>query len=264
MKKDYLKNKKAEGFSLLGNKTINLVLAVFVIVILIIFLFKIRGLLKDKDVLEDAEAEMDEIFAKFKSIPDSSVQREHFFMTLQGWYMFSTEFGDYCRGDFCLCVCKDEKCSGSRMCMVSEKFVLLRDLEGREKRLIKLESPFKFRLFLNEEKVYPYNGGGYVGNVDFWTRYFTKISTTTPLFFKFDTRWLWSPDLANWGNLGELKVKVGQWAGTTPSEDNQRFIDFIANIETNFENSEQTVKGLLERNGATESNGVYILQLIKE
>jgi hypothetical protein len=81
--------------------------------------------------------------------------------------------------------------------------------------------------------------------------------TTTPLFFKFATEWIWSPDLQNWMSSSQLEVTGGSWAGAKPTQKNQ---DFLNDHLSPIKNSQSEGDNLFYRFGAKISEGVYIIE----
>jgi hypothetical protein len=249
-------NKK--GFELLGNHTVNIIIAVLCILVLIYAGIKVYGLFSDKSDLEKATFELTQLKAKLDAVAESKVSDEYIVTSVREWYLFSEEFGSLCNGDFCLCLCEEVDCkSEPRACIATDKFVLLRkgiEDDYKETRKFQLESPFKLNLKYSGEHAYPFNAGTSV------EAGWLTVKAITPLFFKYDENWKWSPDLEVWMNISELEVSSGKWKGQHPADPN---IDFLKRFDgvLKKEKYPQEFGNLLFKNyGSSKSEGVLIIE----
>ena len=101
-----MKNKKAD--QLLGEHTINIIIAVLAILILIILAVGLYGIfLGDQAKAAQAKAELVQISERFEQVAGDKTARDYTLLTVQDWWMFTDEYGTQCGGKFCLCVFKD-------------------------------------------------------------------------------------------------------------------------------------------------------------
>jgi hypothetical protein len=175
--------------------------------------------------------------------------------------MVSDEFGFLCNSKFCLCICKELDCSGEYMaCIPTKIFVLLRNSQKLETRIIKLDSPFNLVIKRSIESAVPFSDSINLKIDDPIIGRKQLIQTVSPLFFKFnDNEWFWSPDLEIWMSMSENKVSSGKWNGINPSPENLRFIDEMRLVN---QRPDGEAEGLSAFNnlGAKMSNKFLILE----
>jgi len=252
-KNKILKDKR--GFELLGENTVQLIIAVLCIVILIILGVSLYDFfMGSKTDVKKAEYELKEMNASLRSIIDDKTEEKYIVTTIQGWSLFTDESGDLCGGNFCLCVCKDESCSKNspKTCISTDKFVRIVE-NGESKRMIKLNSPSQLKMSLSNKEVYPFNGG--VQAIDYGIVAFGIV----PIYFKFDNEWKWSPDLDNWMPVTTTVVSGGYLDGKQPMESKKEFINFFSNIR-DIRSSESNGARLFNQIGIHKSDGVYVIQ----
>lgn len=114
-----MKNKKAIKF--LGEHTVNLVIAAIVIVLLIIFGFKLYGIWSENSKTEKIKKQMENLVFSIKEVNEKGNEEVILIFPIPGWYLKS--FPDYdfplgeCRGAIgCLCICEDINCNRLRKC----------------------------------------------------------------------------------------------------------------------------------------------------
>ncbi|MFH1501036.1 MAG: transglycosylase SLT domain-containing protein [archaeon] len=56
------------------------------------------------------------------------------------------------------------------------------------------------------------------------------------LFYKFDNKWMWSPDKVNWMETNELQIRGGNYDGATPVQGNQNLIQALDKVSSSCEN----------------------------
>jgi hypothetical protein len=249
---------KKKGIELLGSHAINLIIAILAILILIYGGVKLAGLFTEKAEKENAEFELIQLKAKLDTALRTGEGDSYLVTTTKGWYMFSDEFGSLCEGDFCLCLCEEIDCSSeSRACVSTEFFVLLREggERNRELRFFQLTSPYELKLGISQEKVYPFSAAEKSVSVQIWRN---RINSVSPLFFKYEEEWLWSPDLEVWMKLSEEKVKSGKWEGFPPNKNNLEFLRALNRV-SNAENSEEIGIDVFLKRGSKESDKVLII-----
>jgi len=243
------------GFELLGENTVQLIIAVLCVVILIILGVSLYDfIIGGKTDVKKAEYELKEMNASLRSIIDDKTEIKYIVTTIQGWSLFTDESGGLCGGNFCLCVCKDESCSKNspKACISTDKFVRLIE-NGESKRMIKLNSPSQLKMSLSNKEVYPFNGG--VQAMDYGIIAFGIV----PIYFKFDNEWKWSPDLDNWMPVTTTVVSGGKLDGQKPMEGKQEFINFFSRVE-GLKDSENRGISLFNQINVHKSTGVYIIQ----
>jgi len=247
-----LKDKK--GFELLGENTIQLIIAVLCIVILIFLGMSIYDFfMGNSGDIKKAEYELREMNASLKSITDDNTERNYIITTVQDWVLFTDESGNLCGGNFCLCVCRDEGCKGNvKACIATDKFVRIKE-NGESKRMIQLESPSELKMSLSNEKVYPFNGGAQV------LEYYIVAYGIIPIFFKFDNEWKWSPDLDNWMPVNTTVVSGGELNGREPMKEKQELIKFFSKVG-GLKYSESKGISLFNQINVHKSDGVYIIE----
>lgn len=272
-----IKRKKA---FLLGEATVKIIIAVLCIVVLIFLIVKLYELYGSSNKENLANAELENILAYGNRAIQEKKEMKYLATTVADWWLISSEFGDFCSGKFCLCLCEDVDCSGFKACKATDRFFLLREKENIEVRTYKLESPVELKINYSEEKVYPFNAGKAVDITDFsWVRnlafalgvgpgilvQFTPkdlykiIDMTTPIFFKFDNEWKWSPDLESWMNLNTLKP-TGKWAVRGElSAANKNFIRAFRDLEKPNALSEKIGDNFFKNSKTYKSEGVIII-----
>ena len=246
-----MRNKK--GIEILGEETVGILVTVLSLLVLVGLGIVLYNFYSGSGEVAQAEGELNEIKIDFESVVESGENGKHLSLRSAEWYVFSEEFGDLCAGAFCLCLCKKVDCSGeARACVDTEKFVLIRD--KREARVTKLpKPPAELGLEFIEGKVYPFRDGAAV------TQGWTVAKTITPLFFRFNTEWEWSPDLENWMDMDTLTVSGGKWNGRSPAESNREFIKNFMRPERVRRSELEGIK-VLEVEGASLSDGVLVIQ----
>ena len=247
------KNKKAET-DVLGGEVLGLIIAVLCIVILIFLGVALYDFfLGSGKELKQAQLELGNIKSGLSSLEIGDNSKSYIITGAVDWYLFSDEYGDLCNANFCLCICHSKDCSkGIKTCTATDKFVIIRN-EGKETREIPINSPLNIKLKLSDEKAYPFNGGKSVD--DYWI----IASSVTPLFFKFDKDWKWSPDLANWMSTNTLVVSGGVWNGQNPSKANSDFISFFSKIN-GMNGNEEKGQNLFNDMRVHKSEGFYIIE----
>ncbi len=265
-----MKSKKADF--LLGEHVVNILIAVLCIIVLIglgVALLKIFT--ADKQKIEQAQGELGRINEKLSA--STNAEQKYLITVVNGWWLFSDEHGLLCDGEFCLCICKEADCSGkSRACIETDKFVSIKSkVDGEEKRIIRLDFSSELKIKSRVEEVYPFVSEKPVKQYKIWLSTFTAIdlvrpqyfiyiaSTKTPLFFRFDSGWKWSPDLDNWMNIETLVVSGGTWDGEKPAQENAEFINFLKE-NTKTQPAKETGETLFSQLGAHLSKGVYVLE----
>jgi len=248
-----IKNKK--GFELLGENTVQLVIALLCIVILIVLGVSLYEFFwGDSGDIKKAEYELKEMNAYLTSITDEKTEREYIVTTINDWWLFSDESGGLCDSNFCLCICKKVDCSGnSKACIATDKFVLIRGENGKEARIVELNLPYELKMNLSKDEMYPFNGGASVK--DYWI----FVKTITPLFFKFDKEWKWSPDTLNWMDTKTSVVSGGKWKDEEPANPSLELIKFVSKLD-GVKSNENNGTVLFNQIGVHKSNGVYIIQ----
>jgi len=273
-KNKLLRDKK--GFELLGENTVQLIIAVLCIVILIILGMALyEFFMGNSGDIKKAEYELKEMKASLRSITDDKTERNYIVTTIQDWWLFSEEYGQLCGGSFCLCVCKEKDCSGKiKACIATDKFVLIRGEDGREVRIIQLTSPSELKMKLSNGIVYPFNADKPVSDystvaktaaflinpaagIAALTADLNVVFSVTPLFFKFDNEWKWSPDLTNWMDTKTMKVTAGEWKDKEPVEANTELIKFVSNLK---DTSGSKGIAIFEQTKIHKSDGVYVIQ----
>lgn len=246
-----MRNKK--GIEILGEETVGILVTVLSLLVLVGLGIVLYNFYSGGGEVAQAKGELDEIKIDFESVVESGESGKHLSLRSADWYLFSEEFGDLCAGAFCLCLCKKVDCSGeARACVDTERFVLIRN--GREARVTQLpKPPAELGLEFVEGKVYPFRDGEAV------TQGWIVAKTVTPLFFRFNTEWEWSPDLENWMDMDTLTVSGGKWKGRSPTSGNYEFIRNFMSPPSVRTSELEGVKGL-EVRGASLSDGVLVIQ----
>ena len=195
-------------------------------------------------------------------LQNENVKREELILNPEGWFLVSIDSGQaFCEGSFCLCLCSDDSCSQKQICKASDSFILLRDEDGKEKRIIEQETPFGAELSYKKGKIYVFNNA-------------INLLKSTSLFYRFNQayspkgRWEWSPDLENWMGLESNVVVGGLWNGEEPVEENSFFIgDFDTFLSSSDQNQnvnyEDKGKEFLKNKDIEESNGVIVFKVVK-
>jgi len=248
----FLSDKK--GFELLGENTVQLIIAVLCITILIFLGVSLYDFfMGNSGDIKKAEYELKEMNASLKSLIDNKTEIKYIVTTIQDWVLFTDESGNLCGGNFCLCACRDEGCKGkAKACIATDKFVRIME-DGKSRRMIVLKSPSELKMSLSNEKVYLFNGGVQA------LEYYVVAYGIIPIFFKFDNEWKWGPDLVNWMPINTTVVSGGEFDGQQPMKSKVEFITFFSKIK-DIKFSESTGAALFNQTGIHKSDGVYIIQ----
>lgn len=242
------------------DEVFEIILAVIGILILVALAVKLYNITQ-KTEIEKASATLDEIILIADNLAESgneNIKREALVLNPEDWTLRSIEFGSgFCSSSFCLCLCKDNSCSGQQVCKPSDSFILLRNENGEERRTLERETPFAAEMSYVAGSFYPFNNEA-------------DPFVATPLFFRFNSayslggKWEWSPDLINWMGLEGTEVIEGNWGSRTPVPENVQFIQEFAFIvalgETQGLNYEEKGKEFLKNNDIGESKGAVAFQ----
>lgn len=233
-----------------------LVLGIVGILLLVYLAASLYGIFTERNKLEQAKAILDNLVEKINVLEESEGAVNYLLESPQEWYLASFEFGkEYAAecDNFCICLCEDVDCEGPRECKPTPKFVLLRNSEGKEQRYLGEKLPLSFNVELYAAEVYPYTEGT---SIDYT---FFLIQSVTPLFYRFNNGWEWTPDLKNWMPTSTLRVSGGIWDEQYPVKKNQRFIESLDSVGTDKEAGEL----LFDTKGAKVSEGIIILNAEK-
>ena len=236
---------------LLAESLIKIVIAVIGLVILIFLAAKLYGLFDSNQTENLANAELENLIAYFNSVEKEKIEKNYIVLTAKEWWMLTSEFGTICNANFCLCLCEEKNCEGFKACKATDKFVVLREGE-REVRFFQLNSPSTLKVNLDLNEAYPFN---VAKNVDFslgilW-------SSATPLFYRFDKSWKWSPDLKNWMDSKQTSVVGGFWNEKEPSDWN---LELISKFSEKVSPTDQSVgDSFFKVMGVTKSKGFYTI-----
>ena len=258
-----MKNKKGE---ITSEEVVKLVLAVIGISLLIgltVLLYNGFG----KTETKQASATLEKITIEAGKLSGENQRQDVIVESPNELYLASTELGNnFCGNNFCLCLCKDKECNEQHICRATEKFILLRNENGKEVRVLEQKAPFGVELLYKEGVFYPFNA---VENFENTLLLSTEV---TPLFYRFNKDyseegiWEWSFDTINWMSIENEIVQGSVWDGKKLASDNENFINafniFIKGITANPNvNYEEKGKEFLERNGVKESKAVVIFQI---
>jgi hypothetical protein len=232
-------NKK--GFIFLATEVARIIMAVLVSLLLIGLIVALYFFVSpDKDIAR-AESEMGELRTYLSNVKIGE-EIEYPVLYAPNWYLYSTDVGRLCDGDFCLCICEDEDCSGVNICKEIDKYVMLQ-LNGNLARSVKLiEKPGRLTLSLKEINVYPFTA---------------KIESTIfernlpPVLFMYEGEWKWGLDAVTWRGLDDLNNGAA-FISTN---------NFIKNVLVPVEDSKNGGELILKRNDIHISEGIYIANL---
>ncbi len=191
-------NKKGED--ILTPETLKTFLAVISLLILFGLAYKFYNVGSSVDS-EKAEATLESVILKSESLTGENMAENLVIESPNEWSFVSLETNAWglCENDFCLCLCEQSECEDRKSCLsTGEKFILLKDKEGKVGRTVNEEMPFGVQISLLNGAVYPFNVEAKTSSRDFsQARYQT-------LFFRFNSgfdsngRWEWSLDGADW------------------------------------------------------------------
>jgi hypothetical protein len=254
--KGIIQLKRKKGNILLGEVGLKLLIGLVCLVLLIFLLVRVSGSIRGHQLERLAKAELDNIIQGLKQAEKTEKEIPFVTASIKDWILITSEFGEFCKGKFCLCLCKDLKCEKEHVCQKTEKFVVLResqnDRKNLEVRYIRLDLAENLKIKYENIKVYPFNSGK-----NFEETFIFLIERITPLFFKYESGWKWSPDLKNWMKLSEKKVSSGNWADQELSYKNRVANEFLLDLESKKSNEE--AENLFKIFRVYESEGVYII-----
>ncbi len=116
-----IKNKKAVRF--LGEHTVNLVIAVIVLVFLIYLVVKVYTLFVEDSKLKKAEVQLDKLAEVIRKVyTKNSESKAEFFNIEPGWFLKSffnaVPPENECKGSVgCLCACSNARCNELKKCI---------------------------------------------------------------------------------------------------------------------------------------------------
>jgi len=243
-----------KGVQFLSYKVVSLIMVVLVSILLVILVGKMYSIFYKNSELHDAQLELQELKKYIEYVSENGGEKNYSALTSSEWYFFNDEFGNKCNGEHCLCICKLISCDSDLFdCIATKDFVVLRDQEKKERRAVKLESPYKFivKSIGSDNPVYSFSAK----SVEHKT-----FETLLPsaLFFKYENGWKWSADLVSWMDVNE-SVAQGKWEGVTPNQNNLQIIEELNEINKH-ENSINEGELLFRNAGAKKSNKLIIVE----
>jgi len=138
------KNKKA-GF-LMGEFTIQIIVAVIVVVLLIVLVVSVYGIFTDDNELEKAKKQLEKIVELFDKVPDGKFLKTEIF-SVDNWFLKIFKNFNYPTGQClsssdvvdCLCICEHSDCeAGGVVCeevdfkVIFDDYPLLDSINLRE------------------------------------------------------------------------------------------------------------------------------------
>ncbi len=253
-------NKKGEesGTEQTGGEVINIIITIIVSFFLIYLIVLLYNFYSDKADQQRAQSELNEMKSTLQQLTSQQPPKSYKVLYAPQWVIFNSEFSDLCEGPFCLCICKKNLCDdpSARACVATDKYVMLRGKDNRETRFLVIESPpSELKFSLINQDVYPANAGSFAVTRD-WGLIDYQVMPLFYIFYKFDTEWLWSPDLEVWIKTDTSTIPSGKWASRV-IEQNYAFLNSI--VKPNKDSKENVLKSFAQI-GAKESKGVYLIQ----
>lgn len=261
-----LKMNKRGGFSLIPEEVVRaiiFVLVCFVLIGLLVLVYQFAG--PSDDDYEKANSELQRLSLTLQRAGVEGKELEYLTLQTPDWFLFSTEFGEYCDGKFCLCLCKNEDCSDSsgiqRACIETDKFTAIRvfDVDSKKaipRRHVQIYPPpnnlvVKY-LDISAFPFSPKKGETVAKEISSTGREF--INDRPPIYLRYEDGWKWSLSLEEWKSIEDVNGA---------SEEDRTFLrDSFANIVEGPDKEKQIKDGeeFLERFGVRKSEGFYIIQ----
>ncbi len=260
-----MKNKKA---FLLGENFVKILIALISMVLIGLLLLAIYKFYVPDESAKVAQQQLESIYLELQTLSKTNPGPENYIAlnTVKDWTLFSSEFGNLCSGNFCLCICKNIDCSQKsednqeRACIATDKFISLKNINPENRkvqqvRAIVLENPpLELKLSFIDEEVYPY-----ASSTELITPFEKGLQGKIPLFFKFNNEWLWSLDLQNWMPSATLTVSGGEFDGSSVSVPIN--IAIIEELQT-IKNSQAEGEAYLRARNVKKSIGVYAIERV--
>lgn len=249
-----MKNKRA----ILPSEIVKLLVGLVVLVaILVPLAVKLVGVYTTKnDGLDRAKSSLNAVINSFKKLEVGKPEEilvdsplDWNFIVFEG----SSDAFAGCGTEFCICMCRSGECPDLNYCEQIDKFVLLRDIDKKEHRILDSNFPEEFVLTFDDSEVYVYNEG-----VSFEEGIFLG-EEFIPLLYKFDGEWMWSVDLEHWMKTDVKKVSGGARDGGKVTEKNSGFLNELNKVKTD----EFAGKTLFLSKDSKKSKGIYILEIKK-
>lgn len=234
-----MKTKKA-SIEWLGKEVIGLILSAIVLFFLFYLGISIYSWSNDQNDIKKAQAELNAIVDIINNNFDKTIEKRYIISTVSGWYLMSSEYGDICGGNYCLCLCRDESCGeGSDKifsCAKTDKFVLLREkdpymcgenakndlVEVRKMKLGSDNSVTEIKIKYSDKKVYPFSGD--LSLLQIASGKINRLHHSI-LLSDIDNNLKWSFDLENWQSLDnrEIKGNIADYVGKCSLDVSGRF-----------------------------------------
>ncbi|MEM4325744.1 MAG: hypothetical protein QXU40_00375 [Candidatus Pacearchaeota archaeon] len=259
-----------KGGEITGEEVVKIILAVIGISILLVLSFKLWSIQKRTEA-EKASISLDIIYANLQDINENNPEEQFIIEAPSDWYLVSIEkpVEGLCKAAFCLCFCKDKYCEKTSQCKQVDKFVLLREGNGKETRALKQKSDISnVKINYKEGVVYPFTFSDFrLGKIK------EVMAEGITLFLKYDPEsnsWLWSPDLTNWMPLDIERSSDGLWKNWILLNENRDFINNFNRFIQSFlgennsrEDIESIGRNFLISENVKESRGVIVFQFIE-
>lgn len=260
---------------------VNLIIGAIILVLLIFLAVYLYNLFSNDSAIKKSTSELTNIQLEFSKL-EKDQSKTYLISSLinskgYDWNLVSSEFGESCGGNFCLCFCTNSDCDEIVKCELSDKFVILKDSDPSgcgsdlvvESRTIKFggKKAIELNLTVNDNKVYPINleisnydvslGKLPIERKSIFLRYNSLVNNVE-----------WSFDLEVWQTLNKLSTESGEIydysseclnSYNTISENEKIFFKIL---QSEAISSDSELGEFLGNNGFKSSNGLYVIEVI--